>query len=215
VNLDSISNGAKTILIIVMLIGGMAYSTAGGIKFDRLVLAIKSLSKWMNQINSTRTKRFFSQPTSSPSHTPSFLLRINNTNLINNNAHSNKESQAIRNKFYINDDIKKDSTPLNMTSILTTVSNNKIMRDTVLVIILFPLVSLGTAIAISYLNGSNLFDTFFESVSAVTNTGLTSGITTMDLDEYSKILLSVNMIIGRFEIISILYIFLGQLRSRH
>ena len=38
-----------------------------------------------------------------------------------------------------------------MTSILTTVSNNKIMRDTVLVIILFPLVSLGTAIAISYL----------------------------------------------------------------
>ena len=215
VNLDSISNGAKTILIIVMLIGGMAYSTAGGIKFDRLVLAIKSLSKWMNQINSKRTKRFFSQPTSSPSHTPSFLPRINNTNLINNNAHSNKESQAISNKFYINDDIKKDSTPLNMTSILTTVSNNKIMRDTVLVIILFPLVSLGTAIAISYLNGSNLFDTFFESVSAVTNTGLTSGITTMDLDEYSKILLSVNMIIGRFEIISILYIFLGQLRSRH
>ena len=89
------------------------------------------------------------------------------------------------------------------------------MRDTVFVIILFPLVSLGTAIAISYLNGSNLFDTFFESVSAVTNTGLTSGITTMDLDEYSKILLSVNMIIGRFEIIAILYIFLGQLRSRH
>ena len=90
VNLDSISNGAKTILIIVMLIGGMAYSTAGGIKFDRLVLAVKSLSKWMNQINSERTKRFFSQPILSPSHTPSFLPRINNTNLINNNAHSNK-----------------------------------------------------------------------------------------------------------------------------
>ena len=100
-----------------MLIGGMAYSTAGGIKFDRLILAIKTLLKGMNQINSKRRKRSLSQPTSSPSHTPSFLPRINNTNLINNNARINKESQAISNKFYINDDIKKESTPLNMTSI--------------------------------------------------------------------------------------------------
>jgi trk system potassium uptake protein TrkH len=94
-------------------------------------------------------------------------------------------------------------------------SNNKIMRDIILVVILFPAVSLGTAIAISYFNGSDLFDTFFESVSAVTNTGLTSGITSIDLDIYSKIILSVNMIIGRFEIIAILYIFLGRFRSRH
>ena len=69
------------------------------------------------------------------------------------------------------------------------------MRDTILVIILFPAVSLGTAIAISYFNGSDLF-TFFESVSAVINTGLTSGITSIDLDIYSKIILSVNMIIA-------------------
>ncbi|MPZ07974.1 MAG: hypothetical protein GEU26_16420 [Nitrososphaeraceae archaeon] len=87
------------------------------------------------------------------------------------------------------------------------------MRDTVFVIILFPAVSLGSAVAISYLDGSNFFDTFFESVSAVTNTGLTSGITSLDLGVSSKIILSVNMIIGRFEIIAILYIFFNRLRS--
>ena len=88
------------------------------------------------------------------------------------------------------------------------------MRNTVFVIILFPTVSLGTAIIISYFNGTNFFDTFFESVSAVTNTGLTSGITNMDLDVASKIILSVNMIIGRFEIIAILYIFFNRFKNR-
>ena len=88
------------------------------------------------------------------------------------------------------------------------------MKDTVFVIILFPAVSLGTAIIISYFEETNFFDTFFESVSAVTNTGLTSGIASMDLDAASKIILSVNMIIGRFEIIAILYIFFNRFRSR-
>jgi Trk-type K+ transport system membrane component len=118
------------------------------------------------------------------------------------------------NKISMND-IKKDSISTPRTSILSTMPNNKTMRDIVLIIILFPAVSLGTVIAISYFDGSNFFDTFFESVSAVTNTGLTSGITNMDLDVSSKIILSVNMIMGRFEIIAILYIFLGRFRSRH
>jgi trk system potassium uptake protein TrkH len=96
----------------------------------------------------------------------------------------------------------------------TTTHDINIMKNTVFVIILFPAVSLGTAITISYFDGSNFFDTFFESVSAVTNTGLTSGITSMDLDVVSKIILSVNMIIGRFEIIAIIYIFFNRFRNR-
>jgi trk system potassium uptake protein TrkH len=48
----------------------------------------------------------------------------------------------------------------------------------------------------------------------VTNTGLTSGITSMDLNVVSKIILSINMIIGRFEIIAIIYIFFNRFRNR-
>jgi len=49
VNLGSISIEAKIILVMVMLIGGMAYSTAGGIKFDRLILVMKNLLRWSEQ----------------------------------------------------------------------------------------------------------------------------------------------------------------------
>jgi trk system potassium uptake protein len=49
INLESISVEAKIILVIVMLIGGMAYSTAGGIKFDRLILVMRTLLRWSKQ----------------------------------------------------------------------------------------------------------------------------------------------------------------------
>jgi trk system potassium uptake protein TrkH len=211
INLESISVEANIILVIVMLIGGMAYSTAGGIKFDRLILVMRTLLRWSKQ----REKRPLSRSISPPSLKPSFLPGVNN-NLINNipSYKGSHISNNNNNKISMND-IKKDSISTPRTSILSTMPNNKTMRDTVLIVILFPAVSLGTAIAISYFDGSNFFDTFFESVSAITNTGLTSGITSMDLDVSSKIILSVNMIIGRFEIIAILYIFLGRFRSRH
>jgi trk system potassium uptake protein TrkH len=184
INLGSISIEAKIILVIVMLIGGMAYSTAGGIKFDRLILAMRTLLRWRwrKQLNIRRGKR-----SASPSYKTSFL--------------PSNDDKTSRN------DIKRDL-------ISSTIHDTNIMKNTVFVIILFPAVSLGTAITISYFDGSNFFDTFFESVSAVTNTGLTSGITSMDLDVVSKIILSVNMIIGRFEIIAIIYIFFNRFRNR-
>jgi trk system potassium uptake protein len=183
INLGSISMEAKIILVIVMLIGGMAYSTAGGIKFDRLILAMRTLLRWSKQLNIRRGKRSVSPP-----YKTSFL--------------PSNDDKTSRN------DIKRD-----LISSTTTHDIN-IMKNTIFVIILFPAVSLGTAITISYFDGSNFFDTFFESVSAVTNTGLTSGITSMDLDVVSKIILSVNMIIGRFEIIAIIYIFFNRFRNR-
>jgi trk system potassium uptake protein TrkH len=65
---------------------------------------------------------------------------------------------------------------------------------------------------LSYFSKYNFIDSIFESVSALTTTGLSTGITTLDLDLASKALLIVNMIVGRFEIIAILYIFFGFLR---
>ena len=213
VNLESISVEAKIILVIVMLIGGMAYSTAGGIKFDRLILVVRTLFRWTKQ----RGKRALSQPQPiSPPHKLSSSLGVNNNNYLINNEPSYKGSPLLPNNKInnVNNTRRRDSISMPRTSILPTMSNGKTMRDTI-VIILFPTVSLGTAIAISYFDGSNLFDAFFESVSAITNTGLTSGITSTDLDISSKIILSVNMIIGRFEIIAVLYIFIGRFRSRH
>ena len=52
----------------------------------------------------------------------------------------------------------------------------------------------------------------FETASTVSNTGLSAGITTMNLDSISKLILSINMIMGRVEIIAILYIFFSKLR---
>lgn len=213
VNLESISVEAKIILVIVMMIGGMAYSTAGGIKFDRLILVLRTLLKGNMFFHIRKRKRSLPQPISatSPPRKPATLSGANN-NLINKIPDS--KGSHISNDKIDRNDIKRNTVSTTKTSILTTTPNNKTMRDTIFVIILFPAVSLGTAVAISYLDGSNFFDTFFESVSAVTNTGLTSGITSPDLGVSSKIILSVNMIIGRFEIIAILYIFLNRFRSR-
>jgi trk system potassium uptake protein len=187
-----------------MMIGGMAYSTAGGIKIERVILVVRTILKWNMLFNNRKGKSSLPQSISitSPPRKPASLPGANN-NLIN--KISDSKGSHISNDKIDRTEIKRNSISTTKTSISTTTPNNKIMRDTVFVIILFPAVSLGTAVAISYLDGSNLFDTFFESVSAVTNTGLTSGITSLDLGVSSKIILSVNMIIGRFEIIAILY----------
>jgi trk system potassium uptake protein len=195
-----------------MMIGGMAYSTAGGIKIERVIRVLRTILKWNMLFYNRKGESSLPQSISitSPPRKPASLPGANN-NLIN--KISDSKGSHISNDKIDRTEIKRNSISTTKTSIQTTTPNNKIMRDTVFVIILFPAVSLGTAAAISYLDGSSFFDTFFESVSAVTNTGLTSGITSLDLGVSSKIILSVNMIIGRFEIIAILYIFFNRLRS--
>lgn len=178
VNLESISIKAKIILVIIMLIGGMAYSTAGGIKFDRLILVMRTLLRGNKQLNIRRRKRSLSQPILPP-HKTSFLPEIKS--FLKNKILSSKGSHISNDDKTNRNDVKRDS--------ILTMHNNNTMKDTIFVIILFPAVSLGTAITISYFNETNFFNTFFESVSAVTNTGLTSGITSMDLNITSKIIL--------------------------
>jgi trk system potassium uptake protein TrkH len=66
---------------------------------------------------------------------------------------------------------------------------------------------------LSYFAQQNFIDSLFESVSALTATGLSTGITTLSLDLVSKTFLIINMVAGRFEIIAILYIFFGAIRK--
>ena len=94
--------------------------------------------------------------------------------------------------------------------------SDKAFRETIFVVVLFILFTMVTAICIYYLNintkNNNFINIIFETASSVSNTGLPAGITTMNLDSISKLILSFNMIMGRFEIIAILYIFISKLR---
>ena len=95
--------------------------------------------------------------------------------------------------------------------------SDKAFREAIFVVVLFILFTMITGICIYYLNtnstnNNNFIDVIFETASTVSNTGLSAGITTMHLDSLSKLILSFNMIMGRFEIIAILYIFISKLR---
>nr|MBA3286122.1 hypothetical protein [Nitrosopumilus sp.] len=84
----------------------------------------------------------------------------------------------------------------------------KAYRESLLVVALFLLLSFITALVLFFLEQKSFLDSLFESVSAVTTTGITTGITTMDMNVVSKVFLIVNMILGRFEIIAVLYLFM-------
>jgi trk system potassium uptake protein TrkH len=70
-----------------------------------------------------------------------------------------------------------------------------------------------TGLVISYFAERNFVDSLFESLSALTTTGLSTGITTLNLDLVSKTFLIINMVVGRFEIVAIFYIFFGAIRK--
>ena len=82
-----------------------------------------------------------------------------------------------------------------------------------IVIGLFIGISILTGYILSYTTGKDIADGMFESVSALSTTGLSTGITSLGLDPFSKLMLIGNMIAGRFEIIAILYIFFSALRK--
>ena len=170
INISSISFQAKILLIILMLVGGTAFSTAGGIKVGRLL-----------QIVHTLTNRKTSMDTA-------------------NRSISSVSSRY--NKLYISYAERAEE-----------LRANKAFRESLLVISLFVLLSFITGAILSYFAERNFIDSLFESVSALTTTGITTGITTLNLDLVSKTFLIINMIAGRFEIIAIFYIFFGILEK--
>ena len=170
INISSISFQAKILLIILMLVGGTAFSTAGGIKVGRLL-----------QIVHTLTNRKTSMDTA-------------------NRSISSVSSRY--NKLYISYAERAEE-----------LRANKAFRESLLVISLFVLLSFITGAVLSYFAERNFIDSLFESVSALTTTGITTGITTLYLDLVSKTFLIINMIAGRFEIIAIFYIFFGILEK--
>ena len=174
---------SKILLILLMLIGGCAFSTAGGIKIARVIFIFQKLFHR-------------EEPLPKEKNTASMI-----------NDHISRKSIAIPSITSTNIQIHSQSH--NSSHHLL---HDKTFREALLVIVLFVALSFISGIAIKYLTNSSFIDAFFESVSASTNTGLSTGITNVELDSISKSILITNMIMGRFEIITILYIFLTFLR---
>lgn len=200
-NIQSLPYTAKILLTLMMLVGGTAFSTAGGIKVGRFILLYQELTK------SSKAKNRGTTTTTSPeTYTSSSISSTTNpyrstefmTRLQDEHRKSNLEGL-----------VEQQARALKRIS---SILSKKVIREILTVIALYVIVALITGSVLSFLTNSRLEDAMFEAVSAISTTGLTAGITSVNLDVFSKLLLATNMILGRFEIIAILYIFFAYFR---
>jgi len=198
-NIQYLPYSAKIFLTLIMLIGGTAFSTAGGIKIGRFILLYQELtgsSKSNNRSNATVPETFMSSSISSttnPYRSTEFMTRL----------------QDERRKGNLEELIEQQARVLKK---IPLIMSKKVVREILTVIALFVFVALISGSLLSFLTNSRFEDAMFEAVSAISTTGLTAGITSVNLDIFSKLILATNMIVGRFEIIAILYIFFAYFR---
>jgi trk system potassium uptake protein TrkH len=201
-DLSQISLYGKILLIVVMLVGGTAFSTAGGIKIARLLLIFQKLFNNKKYASTFNEKNSFNRPLVISATAIQFRKIIQQPF----KSYNHKKEEAKNNK-QLTCDVPLDKYKFNILS-------DKAFREALFVVFLFIFFTFITALFIYYLNTekNSFIDIVFETASTISNNGLTAGVTTMDLDSISKLILSFNMIMGRFEIIAILYIFISKLR---
>ncbi len=149
IDLTAIPVEAKVFLMLIMMVGGTAFSTAGGIKLGRFLFVFRRLAK-------------------------------------------------------------KDD--LDIIASVTTRANEKLFRESLIVMGVYVGIALLTGYAISMIESAPFDNALFESISALTTSGLSTWILTADSGLASKGILIINMVAGRFEVIAILYIFFSWLR---
>ncbi|HEU5120421.1 MAG TPA: potassium transporter TrkG [Candidatus Nitrosocosmicus sp.] len=172
IDMSLLSDEGKIYLIIIMLIGGTAFSTAGGIKVGRLLQIVQKV-----------TKKKFVADTSTRS--------ISGISSRYQNGYTKPEPKSEK------------------------IKEEKAFKETLLIIVLFVVVSFITAIVIWNFEGKDFLNSLFESVSAITTTGISAGITSPNMSIITQVFLIFNMIAGRFEIIAIVYFFLEISRRKH
>lgn len=173
IEMSLLSDEGKVMLIVIMLIGGTAFSMAGGIKVGRILQIVQKI-----------TKRKFVADASTRS-----ISGVSSR--YNNQDHTIHEPKSEK--------IKEEKT----------------FREALLIIVLFIVLSFATAIVLWFVEQKGFLNSLFESVSALTTTGITTGITSPSMSNTSQIFLIFNMIAGRFEIIAIVYFFLEISRRKH
>jgi trk system potassium uptake protein TrkH len=178
IDLNALASESKIFLIVLMLIGGSAYSAAGGIKIGRFILIFRGLARKKERPRNGESLELIAftpfNSTTRYEDDPKYLKKTS-------------ESEKVE---------------------------AKLIRESTLVVVLFVSVAFATGYVLSYLNGVPFLDSLFESASALTTTGLSTGLTSMELDLISKSVLVVNMIVGKFEIVILLYIFFSAMRRR-
>jgi trk system potassium uptake protein len=197
-NIQSIPYAAKIFLILMMLIGGTAFSTAGGIKVGRFVVLYeeftkKSREKGRSAIMGGSTSTSISS-TTNPYRSTEFMTTLRD-------EHQKRNLEEI---------VEQQARILRRVKLIMS---KKVVREILLVILLYVAITLISGSVLSSLTKSSFEDALFEATSAISTTGLTAGVTSVNLDVFSKLMLSTNMIVGRFEIITILYIFFVYFRK--
>lgn len=95
------------------------------------------------------------------------------------------------------------------------VNDKNEIATTLLIFALFPTLPLVAALYLSS-EGYDFYDSYFETIGAITTSGMGSGILGIDLDPVGKIIASFLMILGRLEIILVIFMFVPKLiRQKH
>ncbi len=92
-----------------------------------------------------------------------------------------------------------------------TAENKKELATTVIILLLFPTISVFTAFHLMDISGADFADAFLDASGVLTTGGLSADVINLETDPATKIALSFLMIIGRLEIIAIVYIFVPRL----
>jgi len=203
VNMQSIPAAAKVFMIILMMVGGTAFSTAGGIKVGRFVILYQEFAK---RIGMKRSEM----------HQSTAIHEAYSSISSTANPHRSEDNGIlgrIREEYRTRDFREILQKHGELLKVIREVLGIKLVREILIVIGLFVFLSVLTGLVLSYTANRSFEDSMFESVSALSTTGLSTGITSLSLDSFSKLLLTANMILGRFEIIAVLYIFFSALRK--
>ena len=92
-----------------------------------------------------------------------------------------------------------------------TAENKKELATTVIILLLFPTISVFTAFHLMDISGADFADAFLDASGVLTTGGLSADVINLETDPATKVALSFLMIIGRLEIIAIVYIFVPRL----
>ena len=160
-----------------MLIGGTAFSTAGGIKIARLILIFQKIINYKeNATTFNETKIII------------IIIRIIINLLSFHQLLFNFEKELSLFTNQINGKkLQKNNDKLTMSMVPLDkhkfhIHSDKAFREALFVVVLFIFFTMITAICIYYLNtntkNNNFIDVIFETASTVSNTGLSAGITT-------------------------------------
>jgi len=92
-----------------------------------------------------------------------------------------------------------------------TAENKKELATTLIILLLFPTISVFTAFHLMDISGADFADAFLDASGVLTTGGLSADVINLETDPATKVALSFLMIIGRLEIIAIVYIFVPRL----